>query len=70
MHSDSKLDNPSVVVVGPKTSEIRHLPYPKVSDGNDAIVAVHYVGVCGSDVKFFRPSSCSALTLSRGEILV
>lgn len=50
MNNTENLGNPSVVIVGPKTSEIRDLPYPKISDQNDAIVAVHYVGVCGSDV--------------------
>jgi len=45
------MQNPSVVLYGPKNAKIEDIAVPEVVDPHDVIVRINYVGVCGSDVR-------------------
>ncbi|KAI4641356.1 uncharacterized protein J4E78_010419 [Alternaria triticimaculans] len=48
------MQNPSVVLYGPKNAKIEDIAVPEVIDPHDVIVRINYVGVCGSDVHFWH----------------
>ncbi|RWA08300.1 hypothetical protein EKO27_g6816 [Xylaria grammica] len=48
------MQNPSVVLHGPHEAYVEDRPIPVLSEVNDVIVRVAYVGVCGSDVHFWN----------------
>jgi NADPH:quinone reductase-like Zn-dependent oxidoreductase len=51
------MQNPSVVLYGPKNAKIEDIAIPEVVDPHDVIVRINYVGVCGSDVRPPPPPS-------------
>jgi D-arabinose 1-dehydrogenase-like Zn-dependent alcohol dehydrogenase len=50
------LQNPAVYLHAAGKAEIADSPYPTISDPHDVVLKIAYVGVCGSDVCFIRPS--------------
>ncbi|KAG9187964.1 D-xylulose reductase [Alternaria panax] len=48
------MQNPSVVLYGPKKAKIEDTAIPELADSHDVIVRINYVGVCGSDVHFWH----------------
>lgn len=55
--NDNIMQNPSVVLYGPKTAKIQDAAIPELVDAHDVIVRINYVGVCGSDVRPSPPLS-------------
>ncbi|KAH3940800.1 hypothetical protein HBI70_188420 [Parastagonospora nodorum] len=47
------MKNPSIVLYGAKNAKLEERPVPELSDPNNVIVRIAYVGVCGSDVHFY-----------------
>jgi D-xylulose reductase len=45
--------NPSIVLYGAKNAKLEERPVPELSDPNNVIVRIAYVGVCGSDVSTY-----------------
>ncbi|KAI1127874.1 GroES-like protein [Nemania abortiva] len=48
------MQNPSVILHGPHEAYVEDRPIPVLSETNDVIVRIAYVGVCGSDVHFWN----------------
>ncbi|KAH7086410.1 chaperonin 10-like protein [Paraphoma chrysanthemicola] len=48
------MQNPSIVLYGPKLAKLEDSPIPEILDPHDVIVRIAYVGVCGSDVHFWH----------------
>ncbi|CAM1507627.1 Fc.00g072680.m01.CDS01 [Cosmosporella sp. VM-42] len=48
------MQNPSCFLHGPGIAKFEDLPLPRVVDPHDVIVRIRYVGVCGSDVHFWK----------------
>lgn len=44
------MENPSCLLYGPGDVRFEDRPMPVIEDGNDVIIRIAYVGVCGSDV--------------------
>ncbi|KAF4970359.1 hypothetical protein FSARC_2615 [Fusarium sarcochroum] len=54
-HQDlSGLRNPSWFLYGPESAKIQDRPIPEIKDDHDVVVHIRYIGVCGSDVHFWR----------------
>lgn len=45
-----EMQNPGCFLYGPGSAKIKDREMPELSDPNDVIVRVMFVGVCGSDV--------------------
>ncbi|CAG8283181.1 unnamed protein product [Penicillium salamii] len=48
------MQNPSCFLYGPGVAKIEDQPQPNLEDPNDVIVRIRFIGVCGSDVHFWR----------------
>ncbi|KAI1359334.1 GroES-like protein [Xylaria arbuscula] len=48
------MENPSVLLHGPHEAYVEDRPIPVLNEVNDVIIRVAYVGVCGSDVRFWN----------------
>ncbi|KAG9231940.1 chaperonin 10-like protein [Amylocarpus encephaloides] len=48
------LTNPAVYLYGPGEAKIEESPYPTITDPHEVILRIAYVGVCGSDVHFWK----------------
>ncbi|KAJ5558654.1 D-xylulose reductase [Penicillium sp. DV-2018c] len=48
------MENPSCLLYGPGVAKIEDRQTPTLEDPNDVIVRIKFVGVCGSDVHFWR----------------
>ncbi|KAF7596833.1 hypothetical protein BBP40_012433 [Aspergillus hancockii] len=46
--------NPSWFLYGPGNARLESLPVPQIQDPHDVLVRIAYVGVCGSDVHFWK----------------
>ncbi|KAI5206026.1 sorbitol dehydrogenase [Aureobasidium subglaciale] len=46
--------NPSLFLYGPGNAKLEDKPMPIIHDDHDVIVRIAYVGVCGSDVHFWK----------------
>jgi D-xylulose reductase len=44
------MQNPSIVLYGPKNAKLEDTAIPELTDPHDVLVRINYVGVCGSDV--------------------
>ena len=49
------MQNPSIVLYGPKNAKLEDKPIPEHLEPNDVLVRINYVGVCGSDVTYLPP---------------
>jgi D-arabinose 1-dehydrogenase-like Zn-dependent alcohol dehydrogenase len=47
------MQNPSIVLYGPKSAKLEDTAIPELVDPHDVLVRINYVGVCGSDVSPF-----------------
>ncbi|KAF2119211.1 chaperonin 10-like protein [Lophiotrema nucula] len=48
------MQNPSAVLYSPGTVKIEDRPIPTIQDPHDVLVRIAFVGVCGSDVHFWK----------------
>ncbi|KAF2202672.1 sorbitol dehydrogenase [Delitschia confertaspora ATCC 74209] len=48
------MQNPSWFLYGPGSAKLQDVPIPTIKHEHDVIVRIKYVGVCGSDVHFWR----------------
>ena len=48
------MQNPSVFLYGPGHAKIQESSIPQITDPNDALLRIQYIGVCGSDVHFWN----------------
>ncbi|KAF4467219.1 D-xylulose reductase A [Fusarium albosuccineum] len=46
--------NPSWFLYGPGSAKIQDRPVPNIENEHDVVVRIKYIGVCGSDVHFWR----------------
>ncbi|UNI17719.1 D-xylulose reductase [Purpureocillium takamizusanense] len=53
-HPTSARMNPSFLLVGPGVAKVQDRPVPIISDPHDVIVRINFIGVCGSDVHFWK----------------
>jgi D-xylulose reductase len=44
------MQNPSIVLYGPRNAKLEDTPIPSLTSPYDVLVRINYVGVCGSDV--------------------
>ncbi|EPE27859.1 GroES-like protein [Glarea lozoyensis ATCC 20868] len=51
---DSSFENPAVYLSGPGQASIKESPLPNITDSHSVILKIAYVGVCGSDVHFWK----------------
>ncbi|KAL4981206.1 chaperonin 10-like protein [Aspergillus desertorum] len=49
-----EMRNPSCFLHGPGKAEIEDQPVPELTDPHEVLVRIEFVGVCGSDVHFWR----------------
>lgn len=59
------MKNPSIVLYGAKNAKLEQRPVPELSDPNNVIVRIAYVGVCGSDVSTSTALSTPYLLIKR-----
>ncbi|KAK2803480.1 hypothetical protein FQN50_006991 [Emmonsiellopsis sp. PD_5] len=64
------MDNPSWFLYGPGEAKLETLPAPEIKDAHDVIVRIAYVGVCGSDVHFWKHGGIGTKCVSREQPLV
>lgn len=50
----TKMENPSWYLYGPGSAKIQDRPIPTLENDLDVVVRIKYIGVCGSDVHFWR----------------
>jgi threonine dehydrogenase-like Zn-dependent dehydrogenase len=53
--------NISCFIYGPGDARYEEHPMPTITDPYDVLVRIHYVGVCGSDVRIeppYKPEIC------------
>ncbi|RDW59917.1 hypothetical protein BP6252_13004 [Coleophoma cylindrospora] len=54
------MQNPSWLLYGPGSAKLEDRPLPVIEDQHDIIVQIAYVGVCGSDVHFWKHGGIGA----------
>jgi D-xylulose reductase len=55
--SNQASKNISCFLYGPGDARYEESPVPTLTDPHDVLVRIHYVGVCGSDVRDWQLSS-------------
>ncbi|KAH6643191.1 chaperonin 10-like protein [Boeremia exigua] len=53
------MQNPSIVLYAPRTASLEDRPLPAAPGPHDVVVRIAFVGVCGSDVHFWRHGGIS-----------
>ncbi len=64
------MQNPSVFLYGPGNAKIQESSIPTVTDPNDTLIRIQFVGVCGSDVHFWNHGGVGDHVVSQSHPLI
>ncbi|KAF1971627.1 GroES-like protein [Bimuria novae-zelandiae CBS 107.79] len=56
-----EMKNPSIVLYKAGDARLEDRPVPEIEDPHDVLIRIAYVGVCGSDVHFYRHGGISRM---------